>query len=88
MTKSFAKVKYMKVKLLKKVRKEYHIRYFPKGTPIYDFGVYEIDYYHLAGKRWSASDFDTTKNACIDRLLDILRAEYPRLGRYNRSKTN
>ncbi|MBE8714347.1 hypothetical protein [Sphingobacterium hungaricum] len=77
----------MKVKLLKKVRKEYHIHYFPKGTPVYDFGVYDIDFYHLAGKNWSSSDFDTTKNECIDRLLDILRAEYPNLGYHNRANS-
>lgn len=67
----------MKVKLLKKIRKQYSIVYFAKGYPVYGLGVYESDIYHVYdNKLKSYGSFKSSKEECIEWIINEVIINY------------
>lgn len=75
----------MKVKLLKKVRKQYSIVYFPKGSEVYGLGVYNTDIYHLKCTESFLDTFYGTREECLNRMIRDVRS---RFGNKNNKNTN
>lgn len=68
----------MKVKLLKKIRKQYSIVYYPNGLYGSDEGLIHIDKY-LVETAWRSRFFSHgyyTKQQAIDRILIEVREKY------------
>lgn len=74
----------MKVKLLKKIKKEYSVKYFPAGTPIYGLGVYEVDMYQVITPSTPTGFFYETRNQCLEFILNRVREDYSHKFKKNR----
>lgn len=76
----------MKTKLLKKIRKQYSIVYYPNGwEPSEHYRVPPYPFYFVEGKERGC--IRETKNECIDWILRKVRDEYKKYSRkYNKNK--
>lgn len=70
----------MKTKLLRKIRKQYSIVYYPNGQEPSDvYRTHEYPHYYVSnGVRGTIKD---TKEACIEWVLDRVRQEYKQYSR-------
>lgn len=73
----------MKTKLLKKIRKQYEIRYFKSGEPVFGLGKFSQDFYHLSCEKSLLDTFYDTKEQCIDRLMKDVRERFGKVKTVN-----
>lgn len=81
----------MKTRLLRKIRKQYDIIYYPLGVPLWDFKK-DVEYFY--SKKYSLIDknnayftcFRFTKEDCLDVILTEVRKKYSHLGSKNKKK--
>jgi 3D (Asp-Asp-Asp) domain-containing protein len=59
----------MKAKLLKKIRRQYSIVYFEKGSQVYGLGAYDEDLYHVIRFIGDIGLFFDTKQKALDWVL-------------------
>lgn len=91
----------MKTKLLRKVRKEFKIEYYPNGRhgsvfmkpcAIVRHKVYDVSYsiLHLVTGRWTLTTFlgeQDAINEARSSIIGHLRSRYPKLGSYRKKFT-
>lgn len=69
----------MKTKLLRKIRKQYSIVYYPRGIECFFFGsryfIHKGEYYV---SRKGVGVYLKTKNECLDYILNRVREKYGR----------
>lgn len=68
----------MKTKLLKKIRKQYKVTYFERGSQVYDIGTYDFDVYHVTEFNGDPGLFFGSKQLALDWILKQVRIKYGR----------
>lgn len=76
----------MKTKLLKKIRKQYSIVYYPNGQEPHEFlHTYQFPVYYVSSN--DRASFKETKQECLDWILEKVRDRYKKYSvKYDKNK--